>query len=81
MCLQIGSILAGQLVVWLPLQAIQHNLRGIKAILGEPSEVHVATVPGGESLTDWAETFRITQASALICLPRHVLQLVSSEFR
>lgn len=43
------------------LQAFQRDQEGVQSILGEPSEVTVATVPGCEDLVDWMNCFRITQ--------------------
>ena len=52
-------------------QAVQRDLHGVKSVLGEPQEVTVATIPGGENLVDWMNCFRVTQVTtfALLILP------------
>ena len=47
----------------LAMQAFQMDMEGVRSVLGEPQEVIVATVPGCDSLVDWMDVFRITQAS------------------
>lgn len=46
-------------------QACQRDREGVRSVLGEPQEVTVATVPGCDTLVDWMNIFRITQASPM----------------
>ena len=49
-------------------QAVQRNLQGVKSVLGEPQEVTVATIPGGENLVDWMNCFRVSQVTTFALL-------------
>ena len=54
----------------LAMQAFQRDVKGVRAVLGEPQEVTVASVPGADKLTDWMNVFRITQASPQPYIPQ-----------